>query len=54
VTGELVLRPVEHPSDASVWRAGDGTTYDTDTLAARCLAMLAEQMAADPAAGPAK
>jgi len=54
VTGELVLLPVEHPSDASVWRAGDGTTYDTDSLAARCLALLAEQMAADPAAGPVK
>jgi hypothetical protein len=52
VTGELVLRPVERPSDDCVWRAADGTTYDTSALAARCLAMLEEQIARDRPAGP--
>lgn len=47
VTGELVLRPVEQPSDTSVWRAADGTTYDTEALAARCLALLEEQIVSE-------
>jgi hypothetical protein len=54
VSGELVLRPIERPSDNCVWRAADGTTYDTAALAARCLALLAEQMAADRPAGAAE
>jgi len=47
VTNELVLRPVERPSDECVWRAEDGTLYDTNALAARCLALLEEQIAHD-------
>lgn len=47
VTKELVLRPVERPADECVWRAEDGTTYDTNGLAARCLALLEEQMSGD-------
>ena len=50
VMKELVLRPVERPADECVWRAEDGTTYDTSSLAARCLALLEEQMGAAPAA----
>lgn len=47
ITRELLLRPVEDPSGGFVWRAADGKTYDTDALAAKCLAMLEEQMAAE-------
>ena len=40
---ELVLRPIEPPVDDCVWQATDGTRYDTASLAAKCLALLAEQ-----------
>ena len=44
VVKELVLRPIEAPVDDCVWRATDGTEYDTAALAARCMALLAEQV----------
>jgi hypothetical protein len=44
VVKELVLRPIEAPVDDCVWRATDGTEYDTSALAARCMALLAEQV----------
>lgn len=44
IVGELALRPVEDPSGNFVWRAADGETYDTESLAAKCLALLEEQM----------
>ncbi len=47
VVRELVLRPIERPSDDCVWRAADGTEYDTAGLAAHCIALLEEQMRAD-------
>lgn len=47
ITGELVLRPVESSSGGFVWRAADGKTYDTDALAAKCLSLLEERMAAE-------
>jgi hypothetical protein len=37
---------VERPRDEAVWRAADGTTYDTATLAAHCLALLQDQIGA--------
>jgi hypothetical protein len=40
---ELVLRPIEPAADDCLWRATDGSRYDTVSLAAKCLAMLAEQ-----------
>ena len=40
VVSELVLRPVERPSDDCVWRAADGTLFDSPALAAHCLALL--------------
>jgi hypothetical protein len=52
VVRELVLHPIEGPSDDCVWRATDGTEYDTATLAARCVALLEEQMRADPGETP--
>ena len=50
VTKELVLKPVERPSDECVWRAEDGKLYDTPALTARCLALLEEQIAVSPPA----
>jgi hypothetical protein len=44
VMKELVLRPIERPSDDCVWRATDGTEYDTAALVAQVLAMLQEQI----------
>ena len=41
---ELVLRPIEAPRDDCVWRAADGTEFDTAGLAARCIALLEEQI----------
>jgi hypothetical protein len=43
---ELALYPIERPSDDCVWRATDGTEYDTAALAAHCVALLEEQIAA--------
>src|SRR4029077_12895139 len=54
VTKELVLRPVDQPSDSAVWQATDGTTYDVDALAAHCLALLADQMRLDDPTGSAQ
>ncbi len=51
VTRELVLRPIERPSDEFVWRASDGTSYDTDSLAAKCLALLDEQIQTERRSG---
>ena len=47
VTGELVMRPVEHPSDTQVWRDADGRTYDTESLATHCLSLLEKQIGPD-------
>jgi hypothetical protein len=44
VVKELVLRPIESPLDDCVWRAVDGTEFDTAALAARCIALLEEQL----------
>ena len=44
IVGELTLRPVEESAGVFVWRAADGHSYDTDALAAKCLALLEEQM----------
>src|SRR5881628_2050293 len=43
VVAELVLRPIEPPADDCIWRATDGTQYDTASLSAKCLALLEEQ-----------
>ena len=51
VVKELVLKPVERPSDDCVWRAEDGTTYDTPALTAKCLALLEEQVSGGKPAG---
>ncbi len=46
VVAELVLHPIEPPADDCVWQATDGTQYDTASLAAKCLALLEEQISA--------
>jgi hypothetical protein len=43
----LVLRPAPGASDEAAWQAADGTTYDTEGLAAHCLALLEEQISAE-------
>jgi hypothetical protein len=42
---ELVLRPIESPSDDFVWLAADGARYDTASLAAHVLSLLEAQIA---------
>jgi hypothetical protein len=45
IVADLVLRPIEPPADDLLWRATDGTRYDTASLAAKCLALLEAQIA---------
>jgi hypothetical protein len=40
VEAELVLRPVESAPETMIWRASDGSEFDSAALAAHCLAML--------------
>ena len=48
IARELLLRPVERGPEGWAWRGADGTVYDSDALAAHCLALLEEQVAAGP------
>lgn len=54
IVRELVLHPIQGPSDDCVWRATNGTEYDTAALAAHCIALLEEQMRADRPTGAGK
>ena len=40
----VVLAPLDPPVDGRVWRAADGTEYDTASLTAYCSALLEEEM----------
>ena len=40
VEEEMVLRPAESSRGGTVWRAADGTTFTTDSLAAHCETLL--------------
>jgi len=44
IVKELVLLPIEAPRDDCVWRAKDGTEFDTAALAAHCIALLEAAM----------
>jgi hypothetical protein len=44
VVKEMVLRPVESSLNDFVWLAADGMEYDTAALAAKCIALLEEQL----------
>jgi hypothetical protein len=46
VVREMVLQPIEASTDDAVWRASDGSTFDTSALAARCIKLLEEQIEA--------
>ena len=46
VVAEMVLRPIEPPTDECLWQAGDGSRYDTASLAAKCIALLDAQISA--------
>src|SRR5438105_7881295 len=41
---ELVLRPIEPPTDDCIWLGSDGTRYDTSSLAAHTLLLLEGQI----------
>jgi hypothetical protein len=47
IISELIVRPIEQPLDELVWRTADGAEYDSAGLAARCVALLEQQMRAD-------
>lgn len=42
VVSEMVLTPIEPPVGGNLWRDSDGAVYNTESLAAKCLARLAE------------
>jgi hypothetical protein len=54
VVRQFLVRPVEHPTDECVWRDENGKTFDTDTLASHCLALLNEQIQQDDPSGDAQ
>ena len=41
---ELVLRPIEPPTDDCIWQSTDGARYDTASLAAHVLSLLEAQI----------
>jgi hypothetical protein len=45
VVAELVLYPIDPPEDNCVWRAADGSRFDSAAVASKCLALLQEQIA---------
>ena len=44
VVSELVLLPVEPSENDCIWRAADGSRYDTAALATKCLELLQQQV----------
>jgi len=54
VINEVILRPVDQPTDICAWRAADGTIYDVSGLAEHCLMLLKEQMLVDDPTGSAQ
>jgi hypothetical protein len=44
LVAELVLRPIEPPTDDCIWQATDGTRFDTASLAAHVLSLLEAQI----------
>jgi hypothetical protein len=44
IVADLILHPIEPPTDDCLWQATDGTRYDTAALAAKCLALLEAQI----------
>jgi hypothetical protein len=48
ILSEHVLLPIEPPEDGYVWRAADGTRYDTVGLVALCLSLMRQVAAPTP------
>lgn len=46
IVSENVLRPVTSSTEGALWRADDGTEFDTPSLAARCIVLLDRQIKA--------
>ena len=46
LASELVLRPIEPPTDDCLWQSVDGARYSTSALAAKCLSELDAEIAA--------
>jgi hypothetical protein len=46
IVADLILHPIEPPANDCIWRATDGSRYDTRSLAAKCLALLEAQIGA--------
>lgn len=44
IVKEVILHPIEPPADDCLWRATDGSQYDTASLAAFCTGLLQEQI----------
>jgi hypothetical protein len=44
MVSELILHPIEPPARECIWRATDGTEYDTSSLVAKCLDLLQQQV----------
>jgi hypothetical protein len=44
IVSEKVLRPLTGSTEGCVWRADNGTEFDTPSLAAHCVALLEKQM----------
>jgi hypothetical protein len=44
IVADLILHPLEPPANECVWKATDGSRYDTRSLAAKCLALLEAQI----------
>jgi hypothetical protein len=40
IASEMSLSPIEPPVGGDIWRATDGTTYNTVSLVAKCMALL--------------
>ncbi len=48
IISETILYPIEPPDGSYVWRAADGTRYDSMGLVAKCLALLQEHTGTAP------
>lgn len=46
IVSETILYPIEPPEGPCIWRAADGTRYDSIGLVAKCLSLLQEQASA--------
>jgi hypothetical protein len=48
IAWEMSLDPIEPPEGGDIWRATDGTKYNTVSLVAKCMALLQLQQASAP------